>query len=156
MRAKRAKAGWAAYVVVVAGCSDSMALEEARFPIVEGIYNVETRTVSNSCSRLGALDGSRIYVFFQEPGGELELRPPRFRPEGVVLSDVGIEGHIQPDGDFTITGAYPIRVEGQRAVVGYTLEGRFEGDHLEAEERQLAAFLGTSCEIVFSVVGEEV
>ncbi len=123
---------------------------------MEGIYNVETRTVSNSCMRIGALDGARIYVFFQEPGGELALRPPRFSASGVTLRDVGVEGHVEPDGDFLLSGAYPIWVEGQRVIVGYTLEGRFDGTHLDAVERQLAAFPGTSCEVVFSVAGDEV
>ncbi len=152
--------GWeiVALLGAAAGCGDSTAPDEARFPIVEGIYNVETRTVSNTCPLIRAVDGARIYVFFQNPGGELQFRPPEFGPDGALLLDLGIEGRVEPDGDFALNGSYLLKTDAADPglVVGFSMQGRFTDAGFEGIERQLPAFPGRSCEVVFSLRGEEV
>jgi hypothetical protein len=145
-------------LLLAAGCGDSTAPEEARFPIVEGIYNVETSIVSNNCGRFDVVDGLRVYVFFQH-GGTIEFRPPSFDESGhVELRDLGIQGRLQPDGEFEMTGTYTLSEDntGPGPIVGFTMTGRFTGDHLEGTERHIPTFPGGSCEVTFSVVGEEV
>ncbi|MBA2564487.1 MAG: hypothetical protein H0V09_03570 [Gemmatimonadetes bacterium] len=155
-------AGWRRVGVLgvaglLAACGDTTAPDEARFPVVEGVYGVETLVVANTC-RFGAEDGARVYVFFQENGGEVEFRPPAFNGSGrVVLRDLGIRGQLEPDGRFEMVGTYTIDGgTGDDLVVGFTMNGRFDGDHVAGTERHLAAFPGGSCEATFSFEGDEV
>ena len=143
---------------LAAGCGSATAPDEARFPVVEGIYNVETVLVSNTC-RFDAEDGGRVYVFIQHAGGRVEFRPPAFDGSGrVELRDLGIAGDLETDGRFRVDGTYVLRGSAGAAdlVVGFTMQGRFDGNHLEGTERHLASFPGGSCEASFSFEGEEV
>lgn len=140
-----------------AACGGPTAPEEALYPIVEGIYNVETVLVSSTC-RLEARDGARVYVFFQE-GRTVQFRPPSFpEPGRVELRDLGIQGELERDGAFVLRGTYVLEGSGNSddLIVGFVMEGRFDGNRLEGVERHLASFPGGSCEVVFSFAGEEV
>lgn len=161
MRIGAGKLGVVSLALAASGCGDATAPEEARFPIVEGLYGVETLVVSNSCRGFTVVDGGRLYVFFQHRGGRLEFRPPSFTGTGEVdLLDIGIEGSLEPDGDFEMSGAYTIpgagSGSGDDVVVGFSMQGRFEGSHVEGEEHHLASFPGGSCEVVFRFSGEEI
>ena len=148
----------AAATLLAGGCSDGTAPEEARFPIVEGIYNVETTILRNSCGGVNVVAGSQIFVFFQD-GGRLEFRPPSFNGLGrVEFLDLGIAGDVRPDGSFRISGSYTMTPSftGPGVVVGFEMEGRFDGDRLEGVQRQIPAFAAGSCEVTFGFTGEEV
>jgi hypothetical protein len=143
---------------LVAGCGDATAPEEARFPVVEGIYSVETTVITNSCQAVNVIAGDQVFVFFQD-GGMIEFRPPAFDEEGeLVFLDLGIQGALRPDGRFAISGAYTLTpsLTGPGIVVGFTMEGRFTGNRIEGLERQLATFGAGSCEVTFAFEGEEV
>jgi hypothetical protein len=145
-------------LLLAAGCGDSTAPDEARFPIVEGIYNIETRVVASTCQGFNLLDGSRIYIFFQN-GGTVEFRPPTFDGHGqVTLLDLGIHGDLEPDGEFEMSGTYTLTQNGSDPgpIVGFEMTGRFEGDHVEGEEHHIPSFPGGSCEVTFSFEGDEV
>ena len=144
-------------LLLAAGCGDATAPEEARFPIVEGIYNVETSLVSSSCSRFDVVDGSRVYVFFQD-GGTIEFHPPTLDAEGRVrLRDLGIEGELKPSGEFQMTGTYSLEDgAGGALLVGFTMTGRFTGNHLAGVEHHVPTFGSRSCEVTFSLLGDEV
>lgn len=147
-------------LLLSAACGDATAPNSARFPIVEGIYNVDTRTLANSCSQLNVADGQRVYIFFQDfETGTIEFRPPAFAAEGVDFSDLGIQGGLQTNGEFEMTGSYLLTRSGSGTsiVVGFSMIGRFTGNHLEGTEQHLASFAGGgSCEVTFALEGEEV
>ncbi|MFN2432572.1 MAG: hypothetical protein ABR599_07120 [Gemmatimonadota bacterium] len=144
--------------VLAAACGDDAVPLEARYPIVEGIYSVQTQTLASTC-RLPTSDGPRIYVFFQD-GSVVQFRPPSFQGGGrVELLDLGIQGELETDGDFLLQGTYTIAGADSTSpglIVDFSMEGRFEGDHLAGSERHLASFPGGSCEVTFAFVGQEI
>lgn len=144
-------------LLLAVGCGYGTAPEEARFPIVEGIYNVETTLVGSTCRGFNILDGSRIYIFVQN-GGTVEFRPPLFDQGRVTLEDLGIRGDLEPDGEFEISGTYTLTPNGSGPgpLVGFRMTGRFEGDHVEGVEHHLPSFPGGSCDVTFSFEGDEV
>jgi hypothetical protein len=146
-------------LLLAAGCGDGTAPEEARFPIVEGLYNIETSVVRSTCRGFTILAGSRIYVFFQD-GGRVEFRPPTFDGHGrVELLDLGIQGDLQPDGEFEMRGTYKLSdVSGldDDTLIGFIMTGRFTDNHVEGEEHHLPSFPNGSCEVTFAFEGDEV
>ena len=146
-------------LLLTVGCGNGTAPDEARFPIVEGLYNIETTFEASTCRGFTILDGSRIYVFFQD-GGTVEFRPPTFDGQGKVeLLDLGIRGDLQPDGEFEMRGTYKLSdVSGidDDTLVGFFMTGRFTGDHVEGEEHHLPSFPNGSCEVTFRFEGDEV
>jgi hypothetical protein len=145
-------------LLLAAGCGSGTAPEEARFPVVEGLYNIETTLETSTCRGFTILDGSRIYVFFQD-GGTIEFRPPTFDGQGKVeLLDLGIRGPLKPDGEFEMSGTYTLTetMSGPGPIVGFSMSGRFVGDHVEGEEHHIPSFPGGSCEVTFRFEGDEV
>lgn len=146
----------AATALGTAACGNGTAPEEARYPIVEGLYNVDTQLLTNTC-HFGAQDGGRVYVFFQERGGIVQFRPPRFDGTGQVdLLDFGIQGQLEPSGEFLLQGTYTIGGPGNPLIVAFSMEGVFDEDSLHATERHLASFPGGTCEVTFSLEGLEI
>jgi hypothetical protein len=140
----------------LAGCDDTTS-PDARFPFVEGIYDVRTTIVQNSCRQFAVRAGDQIFVFIQD-GRTIEFTPPGLNDDGeVVLLDLGIVGQVDPDGTFEVQGAYTINQGGVGAgiVVQVTMQGRFDGQLIEGTQHQLAAFPGGSCEVTFSFAGAE-
>lgn len=139
--------------VIVAACNDAVA-PEARVPIVDGIYNVDTQILSNSCAGILVLDGSAIFAFTQN-GRTIEFRPPAFDEQGKpTLLDLGITGEVDSDGRFSVSGTY--RLAGN-TIVAFTMEGRFDDNSVEGVQHQVASFSGGSfCEVTFSFQGVEV
>jgi hypothetical protein len=145
-------------LLVAAGCGEGTAPDEARWPIVEGIYNVQTSAVGSSCRGFNILDGSRIYVFFQD-GGVVQFRPPTFDGRGrVSLLDLGIQGDLEPNGEFEMTGTYTLGdvIGAPGPIIGFSMSGRFTGGHVEGVERHVPSFPGGSCEVTFAFSGDEV
>jgi hypothetical protein len=150
-------AGFAAAAgLTLAGCDDTTS-PDARFPFVEGIYDVRTTIVQNSCRQFSVRAGDQIFVFIQD-GRRIEFTPPGLNEDGeVVLLELGIVGEVDPDGTFEVQGAYTLSPGGVGSgiVVQVTMEGRFDGALLEGTQHQLAAFPGGSCEVTFSFAGAE-